>query len=68
MIAVRKLRLDKPPAVHLPVHRIRERIPTVEIADNTNVVRWGSKAIEVHRLGRIPGSVPVIGGGVHGES
>src|SRR5882757_8059248 len=63
VMAMRKLHLDRPPTVHSPAHRIRERIPAVEISDKTDGLRCASQAIEVHRLGCILGSVPVISGG-----
>jgi hypothetical protein len=72
VMAMRKLHLRKPTTVRLPAHRIRERIPPVEIPDKTNEVRGRSRTIEVHRLGHMFGAATVIGrlakGSVHSEA
>ena len=71
VMTMRKLHLHKPATVRLPVHRIRKRIPAIEIAHKTNGLGCWSRTIKVHRLRHIFGAVPVIGGcgkgNVHSE-
>ena len=53
MVAVRQWHLDKPPAVHPPLHRKRVRIPIIEIPHQINGSSVRFCVVKVDRLRHI---------------
>lgn len=61
MMPVRERHLDAPAATVLALHRVRARVPIIEIAHQKNLLGVGSRANEIHRLGHFLGGVTVQG-------
>jgi len=61
MMAVIERHLDQPGSVGLAPHRVRSRVPIVEIARQRNVFRVRREADKVHGFGHFPGRIPVLG-------
>jgi hypothetical protein len=62
MMTMRKLHLEEPTTVDLSAHWMGEWIPPIEVTDEINGLRSGSRAIKIYWLGRIFSFVTVIGG------
>ena len=61
MMAMRERHLDAPAATVLALHRVRARVPIIEIAHQKNLRGVWSRANEIHRLGHFLGGVTVQG-------
>ena len=51
MVTVSELHLDEPPATLTAAHRMRSRIPPIEIAHHINGLRRRSRTMEIDGLG-----------------
>ena len=50
VVPMRKRDLEEPPTVHSMLHRMRSRVPAIEIAHEMNRFCIRSRAIEINRL------------------